>query len=47
MGEKKNPKERGNKLVSNYEKGTNGNKSGDVWKTLKYSTESYSTALDK
>ena len=45
MGEKKNsPKETGNKLVSNFEKGTNGNKSGDVLKTLKYCTESYSTA---
>ena len=43
--EKKNSlKETGNKLVSNFEKGTNGNKSGDVLKTLKYYTESYSTA---
>ena len=43
-GEKKPLKETGNKLVSNFEKGTNGNKSGDVLKTLKYYTESYSTA---
>ena len=42
MGEKKLPER--NKLVSNFEKGSNGNKSGDVLKTLKYYTESYSTA---
>ena len=44
MGEKNSLKETGNKLVSNFEKGTNGNKSGDVLKTLKYYTESYPTA---
>ena len=46
--EKKNsPKETRNKLVSNFEKVTTGNKSGDVLKTLKYYTEAYSTAWDK